>query len=101
MSGSVVKYPFCTSMTTVSQQQATSARAIRNEPGNVGMVDGKPQVHAHGAVGFPDGQVHGGHLLHAFVWLTLELFFTALPATLIKKHDPETDPALFDLNATS
>jgi uncharacterized protein len=69
--------------------------------GNVGMVDGKPQVHAHGAVGFPDGQVRGGHLLQAFVWPTLELFFTGLPATLVKKHDPETDLALFDLNATS
>jgi hypothetical protein len=37
----------------------------------------------------------------AFVWPTLELFFTALPATLIKKHDPETDLAHFDLDATS
>jgi hypothetical protein len=47
------------------------------------------------------GPTRGGHLLDAFVWPTLELFFTALPATLIKKHDPETDLALFDLNATS
>jgi predicted DNA-binding protein with PD1-like motif len=69
--------------------------------GNAGLLDGKPQIHAHGAVGFSDGQVRGGHLLQAFVWPTLELFFTALPATLIKKPDPETDLALFDLKATS
>jgi predicted DNA-binding protein with PD1-like motif len=69
--------------------------------GNVGLVDGKPQIHAHGAVGFSDGQVRGGHLLQALVWPTLELFFTTIPATLIKKHDPETDLALFDLKATS
>ena len=68
--------------------------------GDVGLVGGKPQIHAHGAVGFSDGQVRGGHLLQAFVWPTLELFFTTFSATLIKKEDPETDLYLFDLKAT-
>jgi predicted DNA-binding protein with PD1-like motif len=67
--------------------------------GDVGLVDGKPQIHAHGAVGFSDGEVRGGHLLRAVVWPTLELFFTAFPETLIKKEDPETDLYLFDLKA--
>jgi hypothetical protein len=79
------------------QQQAELISLI----GDVGLVDGKPQIHAHGAVGLSDGEVRGGHLLQAFVWPTLELFFTALPATLIKKQDPQTDLDLFDLKATS
>jgi hypothetical protein len=79
------------------QQQAELISLI----GDVGLVDGKPQIHAHGAVGLSDGEVRGGHLLQAFVWPTLELFFTALPATLIKKEDPQTDLDLFDLKATS
>jgi predicted DNA-binding protein with PD1-like motif len=65
--------------------------------GNVALINGVPQIHAHGAVGFRDGQMRGGHLLEAIAWPTLELFFTAGPATLIKKHDDETDLSLFDL----
>src|SRR5215469_8183807 len=68
--------------------------------GDVGLVNGKPQIHAHGAVGFSDGQVRGGHLLQAFAWPTLELFLTTFPATLIKKEDLATDLYLFDLKAT-
>jgi predicted DNA-binding protein with PD1-like motif len=65
--------------------------------GDVGVVNGAPQIHAHGAVGFPDGQVRGGHMLEAIVWPTLELFFTAYRAPLIKTHDAETNLFLFDL----
>jgi len=65
--------------------------------GDVGVVNGVPQIHAHGAVGFPDGQVHGGHMLEAIVWPTLELFFTAYRTPLIKTHDAETNLFLFDL----
>ena len=65
--------------------------------GDVGVVNGVPQIHAHGAVGFPDGQVHGGHLLEAVVWPTVELFFTAYRTPLIKTHDAETNLSLFDL----
>jgi uncharacterized protein len=39
--------------------------------GDVGLVNGKPQVHTHGAVGLPDGHVRGGHLLKAIVFPTL------------------------------
>ena len=67
--------------------------------GDVGLVNGKPQIHAHGAVGLPDGHVRGGHLLEAIVFPTLEVFFTALPTTLIKKRDEETTLSLFDLKA--
>jgi uncharacterized protein len=66
--------------------------------GDVGLVNGAPQIHTHGAVGLPDGVVRGGHLLQAFVWPTLEVFFTALPHSLAKKHDDETGLDVFDLN---
>ena len=67
--------------------------------GNVALVNGSPQIHAHGAVGFRDGHMRGGHLLEATAWPTLELLFTACPTTLIKEHDNETDLFLFDLKA--
>jgi hypothetical protein len=65
--------------------------------GDVGVANDAPQIHIHAAVGFPDGQVHGGHMLEAIVWPTVELFFTVYPTTLVKKHDPETNLFLFDL----
>jgi predicted DNA-binding protein with PD1-like motif len=65
--------------------------------GDVGVVNGVPQIHAHGAVGFPDGQMRGGHVLEAIVCPTLELFFTAYRQPLIKTHDAETNLSLFDL----
>ena len=67
--------------------------------GDVGAVNGAPQIHAHGAVGLPDGNVRGGHLLEAIAWPTLELFFTAFPTTLVKKRDDETSLFLFDLKS--
>jgi predicted DNA-binding protein with PD1-like motif len=65
--------------------------------GDVGLANNAPQIHVHAAVGFTDGQVRGGHLLEAIVWPTVELFFTAYPRPLDKKHDPETNLFLFDL----
>jgi uncharacterized protein len=65
--------------------------------GDVGLVNGAPQIHAHGAVGFADGQVRGGHMLEGIVWPTLELFFTTYRTPLIKTHDAETNLSLFDL----
>jgi predicted DNA-binding protein with PD1-like motif len=65
--------------------------------GDVGLANDKSQVHTHGAVGLPDGQVRGGHLLEAVVFPTLEVFFTTLPSTLVKKRDAETTLFLFDL----
>ena len=69
--------------------------------GNVALVNGAAQIHAHGAVGLPDGRVRGGHLLQAIVWPTVELFFTTCPTTLVKRHDDETDLFLFDLKAST
>ena len=65
--------------------------------GDAGVVNGAPQIHTHGAVGLPDGEVRGGDLLQAIVWPTLEVFFTACGTTLIKRYDEETDLFLFDV----
>jgi predicted DNA-binding protein with PD1-like motif len=67
--------------------------------GDVGLVDGRPAIHAHGAVALPDGRVHGGHLLEAVVSPTLELFFTGYSTPLTKTRDEETGLFLFDLTA--
>jgi predicted DNA-binding protein with PD1-like motif len=68
--------------------------------GDLGLVNGSPAIHAHGAVAFPDGHVRGGHILEAVAWPTLELFFTAYPAPLVKERDDETNLFLFNLKAT-
>lgn len=67
--------------------------------GNVALVNGAPQIHAHGGVAFPNGEMRGGHLLEAVAWPTVELFFTTWPTPLIKEHDQETDLSLFNLKA--
>jgi predicted DNA-binding protein with PD1-like motif len=67
--------------------------------GDVGLANGSPAIHAHGAVAFPDGHVSGGHILEAVAWPTLELFFTTFPAPLVKERDAETDLYLFNLQS--
>jgi len=64
---------------------------------DVAVADGRPAVHAHVVVGKRDASAHGGHLLRARVWPTLEVVLTAASAELRKKHDPETGLALIDL----
>ena len=64
--------------------------------GDIGLINGKPAVHAHAVFGFPDGTTRCGHIINATVWPTLELFLTDEPATLVKEEDLETDLFLFD-----
>jgi uncharacterized protein len=64
--------------------------------GDIGLINGKPAVHAHAVLGFPDGTSRCGHIISATVWPTLELFLTDEPVTLVKEEDPETDLFLFD-----
>lgn len=59
--------------------------------------DGEPQVHAHVVVGKADGSAHGGHLLEAHVWPTLEVVLVQPPQELRKRVDPETGLALISL----
>lgn len=61
--------------------------------------DGKPSVHAHAVLGRSDGSTLGGHLLHAIVHPTLEVFVQASAQPLHKKLQPETDTQVIDLAA--
>jgi len=45
-------------------------------------------------IGKRDGSAHGGHLLKAHVWPTLELFLTETSETLQRKVHEETNLAL-------
>jgi predicted DNA-binding protein with PD1-like motif len=58
--------------------------------GDVSVQDGEPRIHAHVVVGKRDGSAHGGHLLEAHVWPTLEVVLTESPAHLRRELDPET-----------
>ena len=58
--------------------------------GNVALHEGKPKVHAHVVLGKRDGTAHGGHLLKAEVWPTLEAIVTEAPTHLRRRHDPGT-----------
>jgi predicted DNA-binding protein with PD1-like motif len=50
--------------------------------------------HAHAVVGRSDGSAHGGHLLEATVWPTLEAVITETPTHLRRRFDPKTGAAL-------
>jgi uncharacterized protein len=63
--------------------------------GDIGIVNGKPVVHAHAVVGLEDGTTRGGHIISATVWPTLELFLTDVPQSLVKEEDPSTGLFLF------
>jgi len=68
--------------------------------GDIALKDDEPKVHAHVVVGKADGTAHGGHLLEARVWPTLELVLTESPKHLRRRSDAETGLALIDLDAT-
>ncbi|WP_020601446.1 PPC domain-containing DNA-binding protein [Spirosoma spitsbergense] len=59
--------------------------------------DGEVQIHAHVVVGKSDGTAHGGHVLSATVFPTLEVVLTESPAYLHRQYDEETGLALIHL----
>lgn len=67
--------------------------------GDIALKDGTSNVHAHVVVGKPDGTAHGGHVLSAHVWPTLEVVLTESPGHLKRRTDEETGLALIDLKA--
>lgn len=64
--------------------------------GDIALLDGKPSVHMHCVVALPNGETRGGHILEAHVSPLLEVFLTADPLPLGKKHDPATGLSLMD-----
>ena len=67
--------------------------------GDVAVEGDEPKIHAHAVLGKRSGEAVGGHLLRGSVWPTLELVLREAPATLRKRHDPETGLALIDPEA--
>lgn len=67
--------------------------------GDIALVDGEPEIHAHVVVGLADGAARGGHLLEAHVRPTLEVIVSEAPAYLRRTKDPETGLPLIDLDA--
>ena len=65
--------------------------------GDITSDGGEPKVHAHVVVGKRDGTAHGGHLLEARVWPTLEVILVESPEHLQRKVDKETGLALISL----
>ena len=65
--------------------------------GDVALDRGKRRIHAHVVVSKRDGTAHGGHLLEATVWPTLELILTEMPESLQRQPDPETGLALISV----
>jgi hypothetical protein len=64
--------------------------------GDIAQLNGKPAVHIHCVVSMPDGRALGGHFLSAHVRPLLEVFVTADPVALQKKHDDATGLTLMD-----
>jgi predicted DNA-binding protein with PD1-like motif len=62
--------------------------------GDIASDGDEPKVHAHVVVGKADGTAHGGHLLEARVWPTLEVILVESPRHLQRKLDKETGLAL-------
>src|SRR5256714_4194591 len=65
--------------------------------GDIALDEDEPKVHAHVVVGKADGTAHGGHLLEARVWPTLEVILVESPQHLQRKVDKETGLALISL----
>lgn len=63
--------------------------------GTIGLVEGKPLLHVHCVVGYPDGSVKGGHVVEAVVWPTMEVFLTESVQALPKTKDEESGLELF------
>ncbi|NCD70674.1 PPC domain-containing DNA-binding protein [Mucilaginibacter agri] len=64
---------------------------ITSMVGDISIINGKPSVHAHVNVADQNGMVHGGHLIEAFVYPTLEVVVTVTPAILHKQYDAESN----------
>ncbi len=65
--------------------------------GDIALGDNGPKVHAHVVVGKSDGTAHGGHLLEAHVWPTLEVVLTESPDHLQRRQNDEIGVALIEL----
>ncbi len=75
----------------------TEPAEITSLIGDIALYNGKPVAHAHINVATSDGIVHGGHLLEAFVFPTLEVMVTTEETPLQKKLYEEAGATIIDL----
>jgi predicted DNA-binding protein with PD1-like motif len=47
-------------------------------------------LHVHTGLSFPDGSMHGGHLVETHVSPTMELVLTASPSEMLRQYDEST-----------
>ena len=66
--------------------------------GDITLEKGEPKVHAHVVLGKRDATAHGGHLLEAHVWPTLEVVLEEMPANLVRRFDASTGLSLIALD---
>jgi uncharacterized protein len=67
--------------------------------GDIALDGEQVRVHAHVVIGKADGTAHGGHLVEAHVWPTLEVILAETPEPLRKRFDPETGLALISIES--
>lgn len=65
--------------------------------GNLALLDGRPFLHAHVALGGPDFAVIGGHLFEARVGVVAEIFLDPLASPIDRRPDPELGLATWSL----
>ncbi len=63
---------------------------LLNITGNITLFEGKPRLHAHATLSYPDGRTIGGHLIEGRVWPTLELTLTITDRPVYRQLDEET-----------
>lgn len=67
--------------------------------GDVALLNGKPNIHMHCVLPLEDGATRGGHIIDAHVWPLLEVFVTADPTPLVRKHDAASNLNAIDTDA--
>ena len=65
--------------------------------GNIALLEGKPMIHAHIAVGDSDFNLKGGHLKEAIVAATMEVLIHAFNATIERLYDEEIGLNLWEI----
>jgi predicted DNA-binding protein with PD1-like motif len=74
----------------------TGQMEVASMIGDIALYNGKPAIHTHAVIGFPDGTTRGGHVIEMHVRPTLEVMVTVDPIGMQKRFDPETDLTLID-----
>ena len=80
-----------------SEKQIDGIFEITSLPGNIGLFEHKPVIHAHVTIGNEHMQLYGGHLVKGVVSATAELIITVYPTKLEKLYDEAIGLNLWNL----